>query len=94
MGRIRAEDEDLATVPFLASDNEEEDDDKTATGRYGEYRNKYFVVVLSNASYLKECVRCCILSMVKLRFSPVLARTRDLTMQVSTLTISFHIFIV
>lgn len=35
MGRIRAEDEDLATVPFLASDNEEEDDDKTATGRYG-----------------------------------------------------------
>lgn len=34
MGRIRAEDEDLATVPFLASDNEEEDDDKAATGRY------------------------------------------------------------
>lgn len=34
IGRIRAEDEDLATVPFLASDNEEEDDDKTATGRY------------------------------------------------------------
>lgn len=33
VGRIRAEDEDLATVPFLASDNEEEDDDKTATGR-------------------------------------------------------------
>ncbi|TMS20567.1 E3 ubiquitin-protein ligase HERC2 [Larimichthys crocea] len=32
VGRIRAEDEDLATVPFLASDNEEEDDDKTATG--------------------------------------------------------------
>lgn len=24
----------MATVPFLASDNEEEDDDKTATGRY------------------------------------------------------------
>lgn len=34
VGRIRAEDEDLATVPFLASDNEEEDDDKTVTGRY------------------------------------------------------------
>lgn len=34
VGRIRAEDEDLATVPFLASDNEEEDDDKAATGRY------------------------------------------------------------
>lgn len=33
MGRIRAEDEDLATVPFLASDNEEEDDEKTAAGR-------------------------------------------------------------
>ncbi|CAG01384.1 unnamed protein product, partial [Tetraodon nigroviridis] len=32
IGRIRAEDEDLATVPFLASDNEEEDDDKAATG--------------------------------------------------------------
>uniref|UniRef100_A0A3Q3VWY8 E3 ubiquitin-protein ligase HERC2 n=1 Tax=Mola mola TaxID=94237 RepID=A0A3Q3VWY8_MOLML len=32
VGRIRAEDEDLATVPFLASDNEEEDDDKTVTG--------------------------------------------------------------
>ncbi|XP_062251671.1 LOW QUALITY PROTEIN: E3 ubiquitin-protein ligase HERC2 [Platichthys flesus] len=32
VGRIRAEDEDLATVPFLATDNEEEDDDKTATG--------------------------------------------------------------
>ncbi|XP_074492829.1 E3 ubiquitin-protein ligase HERC2 isoform X1 [Sebastes fasciatus] len=32
VGRIRAEDEDLATVPFLASDNEEEEDDKTATG--------------------------------------------------------------
>ncbi|TNM87599.1 hypothetical protein fugu_005820 [Takifugu bimaculatus] len=32
IGRIRAEDEDVATVPFLASDNEEEDDDKTATG--------------------------------------------------------------
>ncbi|AWP11407.1 putative E3 ubiquitin-protein ligase HERC2-like [Scophthalmus maximus] len=32
VGRIRAEDEDLATVPFLASDNEEEDDDKTASG--------------------------------------------------------------
>ncbi|MBN3299656.1 HERC2 ligase, partial [Amia calva] len=32
VGRIRAEDEDLATVPFLASDNEEEDDDKTSTG--------------------------------------------------------------
>lgn len=34
VGRIRAEDEDLATVPFLASDNEEEDDDKSTTGRY------------------------------------------------------------
>lgn len=33
MGRVRAEDEDLATVPFLASDNEEEEDEKTATGR-------------------------------------------------------------
>uniref|UniRef100_A0A3Q4MNW4 HECT-type E3 ubiquitin transferase n=1 Tax=Neolamprologus brichardi TaxID=32507 RepID=A0A3Q4MNW4_NEOBR len=33
VGRIRAEDEDLATVPFLASDNEEEDDEKTAAGR-------------------------------------------------------------
>ena len=33
VGRIRAEDEDLATVPFLASDNEEEEDEKTATGR-------------------------------------------------------------
>uniref|UniRef100_A0A669BIW0 E3 ubiquitin-protein ligase HERC2 n=1 Tax=Oreochromis niloticus TaxID=8128 RepID=A0A669BIW0_ORENI len=32
VGRIRAEDEDLATVPFLASDNEEEDDEKTAAG--------------------------------------------------------------
>ncbi|KAK6487232.1 E3 ubiquitin-protein ligase HERC2 isoform X2 [Huso huso] len=32
VGRFRAEDEDLATVPFLASDNEEEDDDKTTTG--------------------------------------------------------------
>ncbi|KAK7877600.1 hypothetical protein WMY93_031685 [Mugilogobius chulae] len=32
VGRIRAEDEDLATVPFLASDNEEEDEDKAATG--------------------------------------------------------------
>nr|XP_014343905.1 PREDICTED: E3 ubiquitin-protein ligase HERC2 [Latimeria chalumnae] len=31
-GRIRAEDEDLAAVPFLASDNEEEDDDKTNSG--------------------------------------------------------------
>jgi len=33
VGRIRAEDEDLAAVPFLASDNEEEDEDKTTTGR-------------------------------------------------------------
>lgn len=33
VGRIRAEDEDLATVPFLASDNEEEEEEKTATGR-------------------------------------------------------------
>lgn len=33
LGRIRAEDEDLAAVPFLASDNEEEDDDKANTGR-------------------------------------------------------------
>ncbi|OWK60818.1 E3 ubiquitin-protein ligase HERC2 [Lonchura striata] len=32
LGRIRAEDEDLAAVPFLASDNEEEDDDKPNTG--------------------------------------------------------------
>ncbi|XP_054644739.1 E3 ubiquitin-protein ligase HERC2 isoform X2 [Dunckerocampus dactyliophorus] len=32
VGRVRAEDEDLATVPFLASDNEEEEDDKAATG--------------------------------------------------------------
>ncbi|XP_017159836.1 E3 ubiquitin-protein ligase HERC2 isoform X1 [Poecilia reticulata] len=32
VGRIRAEDEDLATVPFLASDNEEEEDEKTTTG--------------------------------------------------------------
>uniref|UniRef100_A0A3B3QN49 E3 ubiquitin-protein ligase HERC2 n=1 Tax=Paramormyrops kingsleyae TaxID=1676925 RepID=A0A3B3QN49_9TELE len=32
VGRIRADDEDLATVPFLASDNEEDDDDKTSTG--------------------------------------------------------------
>ncbi|XP_058886345.1 E3 ubiquitin-protein ligase HERC2-like isoform X1 [Acipenser ruthenus] len=32
VGRFRAENEDLATVPFLASDNEEEDDDKTTTG--------------------------------------------------------------
>ncbi|XP_060089857.1 E3 ubiquitin-protein ligase HERC2 isoform X3 [Heteronotia binoei] len=31
LGRIRAEDEDLAAVPFLASDNEEEDD-KANTG--------------------------------------------------------------
>lgn len=56
MGRIRAEDEDLATVPFLASDNEEEDDDKTATGRYGVYINAYLNVVLCTASYLKEAV--------------------------------------
>lgn len=54
MGRIRAEDEDLATVPFLASDNEEEDDDKTATGRYGVYINRYLNAVLFNASYLEE----------------------------------------
>ena len=33
VGRIRAEDEDLATVPFLASDNEEEDEEKAAVGR-------------------------------------------------------------
>jgi len=33
VGRIRAEDEDLATVAFLASDNEEEEEDKAATGR-------------------------------------------------------------
>lgn len=39
LGRIRAEDEDLAAVPFLASDNEEEDDDKANTGRYA-YENK------------------------------------------------------
>uniref|UniRef100_A0A3B3YFA5 HECT-type E3 ubiquitin transferase n=1 Tax=Poecilia mexicana TaxID=48701 RepID=A0A3B3YFA5_9TELE len=32
VGRIRAEDEDLATVPFLASDNEEEEDEKTTAG--------------------------------------------------------------
>lgn len=35
LGRIRAEDEDLAAVPFLASDNEEEEDDKANTVRYG-----------------------------------------------------------
>ena len=52
MGRIRAEDEDLATVPFLASDNEEEDDDKTATGRYGKQRNKYFKSGSSNALHI------------------------------------------
>ncbi|KAG9492301.1 hypothetical protein GDO78_000687 [Eleutherodactylus coqui] len=34
IGQIRAEDEDLATVPFLASDNEEEDDDKASTGSF------------------------------------------------------------
>lgn len=51
VGRIRAEDEDLATVPFLASDNEEEDDDKTATGRYDRLRHEDF-------SCLKECVWC------------------------------------
>ncbi|XP_077153037.1 E3 ubiquitin-protein ligase HERC2 isoform X1 [Ranitomeya variabilis] len=34
IGQIRAEDEDLATVPFLASDNEEEDDDKATTGSF------------------------------------------------------------
>ncbi|GAB1292151.1 E3 ubiquitin-protein ligase HERC2 [Apodemus speciosus] len=32
LGRIRAEEEDLAAVPFLASDNEEEEDDKGSTG--------------------------------------------------------------
>uniref|UniRef100_A0A1A8PRE6 E3 ubiquitin-protein ligase HERC2 n=3 Tax=Nothobranchius rachovii TaxID=451742 RepID=A0A1A8PRE6_9TELE len=32
VGRIRAEDEDLATVPFLASDNEEEDEEKPTAG--------------------------------------------------------------
>ncbi|XP_059922232.1 E3 ubiquitin-protein ligase HERC2 isoform X1 [Gadus macrocephalus] len=32
VGRIRAEDEELATVPFLASDNEEEDEEKAAVG--------------------------------------------------------------
>lgn len=47
VGRIRAEDEDLATVPFLASDNEEEDDDKTATGRYDGPGNEYFSAGLS-----------------------------------------------
>lgn len=44
MGRIRAEDEDLATVPFLASDNEEEEDEKTTTGRYDSLRNKLSLV--------------------------------------------------
>ncbi|RVE74076.1 hypothetical protein OJAV_G00037550 [Oryzias javanicus] len=34
VGRIRADEEDLATVPFLASDNEEEDDEKTAAGSF------------------------------------------------------------
>ncbi|XP_075446685.1 E3 ubiquitin-protein ligase HERC2 isoform X3 [Ascaphus truei] len=34
MGQIRAEDEDMATVPFLASDNEEEDDDKATSGSF------------------------------------------------------------
>ncbi|XP_012892587.1 PREDICTED: E3 ubiquitin-protein ligase HERC2-like, partial [Dipodomys ordii] len=32
LGRIRAEEEDLAAVPFLASDNEEEEDDKSSSG--------------------------------------------------------------
>ncbi|KAG3262427.1 HECT and RLD domain containing E3 ubiquitin protein ligase 2, transcript variant X1 [Ictidomys tridecemlineatus] len=32
LGRIRAEEEDLAAVPFLASDNEEEEDDKGNSG--------------------------------------------------------------
>lgn len=49
IGRIRAEDEDLATVPFLASDNEEEDDDKAATGRYcmhpvGGFFGKWYIL--------------------------------------------------
>ncbi|XP_039600637.1 E3 ubiquitin-protein ligase HERC2 isoform X1 [Polypterus senegalus] len=39
VGRIRAEDEDLATVPFLASDNEEEDDDKANTGSLARKRS-------------------------------------------------------
>ncbi|XP_022531523.2 E3 ubiquitin-protein ligase HERC2 isoform X2 [Astyanax mexicanus] len=39
VGRIRAEDEDLATVPFLASDNEEEEDDKAATGSLARKRS-------------------------------------------------------
>ncbi|XP_026307895.1 E3 ubiquitin-protein ligase HERC2-like [Piliocolobus tephrosceles] len=33
LGRIRAEEEDLAAVPFLASDNEEEEDEKGNSGR-------------------------------------------------------------
>uniref|UniRef100_A0AAY4E4M2 E3 ubiquitin-protein ligase HERC2 n=1 Tax=Denticeps clupeoides TaxID=299321 RepID=A0AAY4E4M2_9TELE len=39
VGRVRAEDEDLATVPFLASDNEEEEDDKAATGSLSRKRS-------------------------------------------------------
>lgn len=34
LGRVRAEDEDWAAVPFLASDNEEEDDEKASGGRW------------------------------------------------------------
>lgn len=34
LGRVRAEDEDWAAVPFLASDNEEEEDEKASGGRW------------------------------------------------------------
>lgn len=33
LGRVRAEEEDWAAVPFLASDNEEEEDEKGGAGR-------------------------------------------------------------
>lgn len=55
MGRIRAEDEDLATVPFLASDNEEEDDDKTASGRYD--RPSVLVLVCQTLDGIYICVK-------------------------------------
>ncbi|XP_035763485.1 E3 ubiquitin-protein ligase HERC2 [Neolamprologus brichardi] len=47
VGRIRAEDEDLATVPFLASDNEEEDDEKTAAGSCSQIKVPSFSETLS-----------------------------------------------
>ncbi|OCT92505.1 hypothetical protein XELAEV_18015562mg [Xenopus laevis] len=34
VGQIQAEDEHMATVPFLASDNDEDDDDKASTGSF------------------------------------------------------------